>query len=182
MRVPRRAVSPLPENHTWANFMKPSFSPEWHASTRVLSAKDGAVTQHGRSVPERERGITNSDFAFLGGSCCVCLFCGLSKTTSVQEELAVEQESRRLVGKHVLSLPSLSSGVLPIDVYAGDQGKGRGLANSEFPSSNRSCQMNSEQLCPAGRISMSLCHNWVLRWHKSTALSHLNVFHFSSIV
>lgn len=105
MRVSRRAVSPLPENHTWANFTKPSFSPEWRASSRVLSAKDGAVTQHGRSVPERERGIMNSNFAFLGGSCCVCLFCGLSKTTSVQEKLVVEQESRRLVGNNVLSLP-----------------------------------------------------------------------------
>ena len=83
---------------------------------------------------------------------------------------AGEQEA----GRQQCLFPAITT-----DVYAGGQDKEGRLASSEFPRSNRSCQMNSEQLHPAGRISLTLCrYNQFSRWPKSTVISHLNVFHF----
>lgn len=173
--VPWHAVSPPTENHTQASFMKPSFSPERHASSQLRSARDVAVTQYGWVLQKGRRELETPTLPILGGpvdsggqdSVSQVLYSGGEGCAGCG---AGEQEA----GRQQCLFPAITT-----DVYAGGQDKEGRLASSEFPRSNRSCQMNSEQLHPAGRISLTLCrYNQVSRWPKSTVLSHLNVFHF----
>lgn len=65
MSLGTHSLSPS-ENHSWANFMKLSLSHDSHDFCDALSAKDGAVPLHGRSITDGEREIANSNSAFFG--------------------------------------------------------------------------------------------------------------------
>lgn len=85
--------------------MKSSFSPEQHTSKlQVLSAKDGAVTQHGVSVPERERGIINSklpSFGFL-----VVMVNSVDSVSQLLDKRSWMQRRRAGAGRKPCPVPS----------------------------------------------------------------------------
>lgn len=171
MCVPRHAVSPPTENHTQASFMKPSFSSETYASSQLLSARDVTVTQYGWVLQKGRGELETLTLPILQGPADSA---GLDSVSQALYGGAGYGAGEQEAGRQQCLFPSVTT-----DVHVGGQDKEGMLAHSEFPRSNRSCQMNSEQLHPAGRISLTLClYNQVSRWHKSTVISHLNVFHF----
>ena len=112
MCVPRHAVSPPTENHTQASFMKPSFSSERHASSQLLSARDVTVTQYGWVLQKGRGELETPTLHILQGpadsagldSVSQALYGGGGGVRGAGA-LVVEQESKRLVGNNVFSLP-----------------------------------------------------------------------------
>lgn len=85
------------------------------------------MTQHGRNATEKERGIINSNFGFFGVPVVFVCPLGSASQPLYRRSWLWNKEGKRLAGNNVLFLPTLFSGVLHRDVYAGDKDRGRGV-------------------------------------------------------